>query len=50
MDLEKLIKDKRQIKENSLRSYLIILKKLNDNQDILNLGYLKVLIVECIYG
>ena len=41
MDLEKLIKDKRQIKENSLRSYLIILKKLNNNQDILNLGYLK---------
>ena len=41
MDLVKLIKDKRQIKENSLRSYLIILKKLNENKEILNLGYLK---------
>jgi hypothetical protein len=41
MDLEKLIKDKRNIKENSIRSYLIILKRLNDNKEILNLGYLK---------
>ena len=41
MDLAKLIKEKRQIKENSLRSYLIILKKLNENKEILNLDFLK---------
>jgi len=41
MDLAKLIKDKRDIKENSLRSYLIILKKLNENKEILDLEFLK---------
>ena len=42
MDLIKLIKDNRpNLKPNSLRSYLITLKILNDNEEIKNLNYLK---------
>lgn len=42
MDLLKLIKKARpNLKENSLNSYLISLKKLNNNEPIENLNYLK---------
>ena len=42
MDIKKLIQEKRpNLKDNSLKSYLITLKKLNDNEDIENLNYLK---------
>tara|TARA_R100000388_G_scaffold92549_1_gene75730 strand:+ start:1084 stop:1995 length:912 start_codon:yes stop_codon:yes gene_type:complete len=40
MDLRKLILEQRQIKENSLKSYLISLKKLNHNEEIENLDFL----------
>jgi len=41
MDLTKLINEKRTIKPNSLKSYLIILRKLNDGKPIENLEFLK---------
>lgn len=42
MDLKKLIKDKRpSIKDSSLKAYLISLKKMNNNEEIKNLNYLK---------
>tara|TARA_Y100000114_G_scaffold153556_1_gene173758 strand:- start:172 stop:1062 length:891 start_codon:yes stop_codon:yes gene_type:complete len=42
MDLIKLIKDKRpNLKDNSLRSYIITLRKLNDDKNIENLNFLK---------
>ncbi len=41
MDLETLIKEKRQIKENSLRAYISALTKLNDNKKPENLNFLK---------
>jgi len=41
MDLLVLISDKRIIKQNSLKSYLTILKKLNNDDEILNLEFLK---------
>ncbi len=42
MDLKKLIKDKRpSIKDSSLKAYLISLRKLNNNEEIKNLNYLK---------
>ena len=41
MDLEKLINENRKIKPNSLKSYLIILRKLNDNKEVESLDYLK---------
>ena len=41
MDLIALISDKRTIKQNSLNSYLTILKKLNNDDKILNLDFLK---------
>lgn len=42
MDLKKLIKDKRpSIKDSSLKAYLISLKKMNNNEEIKNLNFLK---------
>ena len=42
MNITELIKEKRpNLKENSLKSYLITLRKLNDNQEIENLKFLK---------
>ena len=42
MDIKKLIKDNREsIKDSSLKAYLISLKKLNNNDEIKNLNYLK---------
>ena len=41
MDLRKLILDQREIKENSLKSYLISLKKLNHDEEIKNLKFLE---------
>jgi len=42
MNITELIKEKRpNLKENSLKSYLITLRKLNDNQEIKNLKFLK---------
>ena len=41
MDLETLIKDKRSIKENSLKAYISALKKLNDNKTPENLEFLE---------
>lgn len=41
MDLETLIKEKRNIKENSLRAYISALTKLNDNKKPENLDFLK---------
>ena len=41
MNLKELILNSRNIKENSLRAYLISLKKLNDNKEIESLDYLK---------
>ncbi len=40
MDLRTLILDQRKIKENSLKSYLISLKKLNHNEEIEDLNFL----------
>ena len=41
MDISALITQGRTIKQSSLKSYLIILKKLNDDEPILNLEFLK---------
>tara|TARA_R110001632_G_scaffold167721_4_gene286268 strand:- start:43 stop:1002 length:960 start_codon:yes stop_codon:yes gene_type:complete len=41
MNLKELILNSRTIKENSLRAYLISLKKLNNNKEIESLDYLK---------
>jgi len=41
MDIKKLIQENRKIKEITLNSYLISLKKLNDNQEIKDLNFLK---------
>jgi len=41
MNLKEMILNSRSIKENSLRAYLIALKKLNDNKEIESLDYLK---------
>jgi len=41
MDISALISQGRTIKQSSLKSYLIILKKLNDDEPILNLEFLK---------
>ncbi len=41
MDIANEIKKTRNIKENSLKAYLIILKKLNNNKEVENLDYLK---------
>ncbi len=42
MNITELIKEKRpNLKENSLKSYLITLRKLNDNKEIENLKFLK---------
>lgn len=41
MDLETLIKEKRNIKENSLKAYISALTKLNDNKKPQNLEFLK---------
>jgi len=42
MDLIKMIKEKRpNLKDNSLRSYLITLRKLNGDEPVKNLNYLK---------
>ncbi len=41
MDLKTEILKLRDIKPNSLKAYMIILKKLNDNQNIENLDFLK---------
>ena len=41
MDLKAMILEKRPIKEKSAEAYVIILRKLNDNQEIENLDYLK---------
>ena len=41
MDLETLIKEKRNIKDNSLRAYISALTKLNDNKKPENLDFLK---------
>ena len=41
MDLKSMILEKRPIKEKSAEAYVIILRKLNDNQEIENLDYLK---------
>lgn len=41
MDLNEKIKASRSIKENSLKSYITSLKKLNDNKEIENLNFLK---------
>ncbi len=42
MDLIKMIKEKRpNLKDNSLRSYLITLRKLNNEKPVKNLNYLK---------
>lgn len=42
MNLTELIKEKRpNLKDNSLKSYLITLRKLNDNKEIENLKFLK---------
>ena len=40
MDLRKLILEQRQIKENSLKSYLISLRKLNHDEEIEDLNFL----------
>ncbi len=40
MDIKSLILDSRNIKEKSAQAYVIILKKLNNNQTIENLDYL----------
>ena len=41
MDLKKIIKSKRDIKDNSINAYIIALKKLNDNKNILDLNFLR---------
>ena len=42
MDIKKLITEKRpNLKENSLNSYLITLRRLNENQEVMNLNFLK---------
>ena len=42
MDIKKLITEKRpNLKENSLNSYLITLRRLNENQEVMNLKFLK---------
>lgn len=41
MDISALINEGRTIKQSSLKSYLTILKKLNDDKPILNLDFLK---------
>jgi len=42
IDFEKLIKtDRPEIKDNSIRSYLITLRKLNDNKELIDLKFLK---------
>ena len=41
MDLKGSILKMRDIKPNSLKAYMIILRKLNDNKDIENLDFLK---------
>ena len=41
MNLNEKIKASRSIKENSLKSYITSLKKLNDNKEIENLNFLK---------
>tara|TARA_E500000318_G_scaffold69897_1_gene64675 strand:+ start:17976 stop:18869 length:894 start_codon:yes stop_codon:yes gene_type:complete len=42
MNIIELIKDKRpNLKDNSLKSYLITLRRLNDNKEVLNLEFLK---------
>ena len=42
MDIKQLIKSNREsIKDSSLKAYLISLKKLNNDQEIENLNFLK---------
>jgi len=42
MDIKKLITEKRpNLKSNSLNSYLITLRRLNENQEVMNLKFLK---------
>ena len=40
MNLGELISEQREIKPNSLKAYLIALKKLNENKDIEDLKFL----------